>query len=153
MTSIRSLEAPLRAWRSFRDIARATRTLAAAQALHWSELARRADAHLAWCEAVADEFRPLPALEPGPRVVLVLGSDLGLCGPLNQRLAELCHEARLAEAPTVSAVVVGARLAALEPLAHLAHTIELPSPSTLPAARLLAAQIEAHVETLLAAAS
>jgi F-type H+-transporting ATPase subunit gamma len=140
MTSLRALEGPLRAWRSFRDVARATRTLAAARVLQWTEQAHRADDHLAWCEAVAAEY-PLALPEPGPRprVVVVFGTDLGLCGPLNRRLAERCEEAELDADPTVLRVVVGSRLAALAPLSG---AVELRAPSSLPAARRLAAEIE-----------
>lgn len=138
MTSVRALESPLRAWRAFRDIARATRTLAAAQALQWAEQARHADAHLAWCDAAA-AICPIPEIELRPRVVLVLGTDLGLCGPLNHRLAELCRTARLDAPPTILRVVVGARLATLTPLTD---AVVLPAPSSLVAAQRLAAEIE-----------
>lgn len=146
MTTVRALESPLRAWRSFRDIARATRTLAAAQALHWAEHARHADRHSSWCETVA-EAHPLPLPGPGPRarVVVLLGSDLGLCGPLNQRVADRARQAGLDDTPTVLRMVVGTRLAAL---ASMTGAIELPAPSSLPAARRLAAQIEDRIVAL-----
>ncbi|MFO7561492.1 MAG: F0F1 ATP synthase subunit gamma [Enhygromyxa sp.] len=144
MTNVRALESPLAAWRSFRDIARATQTLAAAQALQWSERSRRADEHLAWCEAVAAEY-PLVLDSQRPRVVLAVGSDLGLCGPLNRLLAERCAAEQLDAAPTILRIVVGARLATLEPFAD---AVELSAPSTLPAARKLATDIEGLIEQL-----
>jgi ATP synthase len=137
MTSVRELEQPLKAWRSFRDIARATRTRSAVQAMHWVEQVGRAEQHLRVCE------RELSALGPGPhepiraRVVLAIGTDLGLCGALNHRVAEAC--AGLAAHPTVLSVVVGSRLAALEPLPE---AIELSAPSSFEAIELLAVEIE-----------
>lgn len=139
MTSVRELEAPLKAWRSFRDIARATRTLSAAQAMHWVEQVERAERHLAACE------RELAVLGSGPRngapirarMVLAIGTDLGLCGPLNRRVADACMG--LEEAPTVRSVVVGSRLAALHPLPS---AIELAAPSSFEAIERLAVEIE-----------
>lgn len=146
MTSVRALESPLKAWRSFRDIARATRTLAAAQALQWTERSHHADEHLAWCEAVTADHPLMGASEaPRPRVVLLLGSDLGLCGPLNRRVAERSAAEELDGDPTVLRVVVGARLAALEPLSD---PVRLPTPSSLPAARQLAGEIASLIDRL-----
>jgi hypothetical protein len=144
MTNVRALESPLAAWRSFRDIARATQTLSAAQALQWSERSRRADQHLAWCEALAAEY-PLAVASPRPRVVLAIGSDLGLCGPLNRLLAERCVADSLDDDPTILRIVVGSRLAGLEPLRG---PVELNAPSTLPAARKLATDIESLIDRL-----
>lgn len=142
MSNLRALESPLAAWRGFRDIARATQTLAAAQALQWAERSRRADEHLAWCEAVAAE---VPLRLSGARVVLAIGSDLGLCGPLNRLLAERCAAERLDAEPTFFRVVVGSRLASLQPFAE---AVELPAPSTLAAALKLASDIEGLIERL-----
>nr|ACJ66837.1 ATP synthase F1 gamma subunit [uncultured bacterium pSY1435] len=134
---MRELEQPLKAWRSFRDVARAMRSLSAVQAMHWALQVARAEQHLRVCE------RELSALGPGPRepirarVVLAIGTDLGLCGPLNHRVAEAC--AGLAAPPTVLSVVVGSRLAALQPLPD---AIELPAPSSFEAIELLAVEIE-----------
>lgn len=142
MTSVRELEAPLKAWRSFRDIARATRTLSAAQAMHWVEQVERAERHLAACE------RTLSVLGPGSgagapiraRVVLAIGTDLGLCGPLNRRVADACAGLGPGEPPNVRSVVVGSRLAALQPLPSAS---ELAAPSSFEAIERLAAEIEA----------
>ncbi|PRP92594.1 F0F1 ATP synthase subunit gamma [Enhygromyxa salina] len=147
MTKLRALESPLRAWRSFRDIARATQTLAAVQAMQWAERSARADAHLSWCEAVAAAHRLPPSPGPRPRVVLVLGTELGLCGSLNRELAACCERAGLDRAPTVLSVVVGSRLALLEPLAG-ARPIHREAPSSLPAARRLGAEIEDLINLL-----
>src|SRR5690606_11341148 len=144
VTNIRALESPLAAWRSFRDIARATQTLAAAQSLQWAERSRRADEHLAWCEALAAEY-PLTRAEPRSRVVLAIGTDLGLCGPLNRLLFERCAEQRLDAEPTVLRIVVGSRLASLEPFAE---AVELATPSTMSAALELAADIEGLIDQL-----
>lgn len=144
MSRVRALESPLAAWRSFRDIARATRSLAAAQALQWTERCHHAETHLAWCEAVARHAAQPPASER-PRVVLVLGSDLGLCGPLNRLLAERCEAEQLGAAPTVLSVIVGARLAALAPLPE---AIELQTPSSMAAAERLARAVERLIDRL-----
>jgi F0F1-type ATP synthase gamma subunit len=113
--------------------------------MHWAELVRQAERHLAWCEAVATSYPKL--LEPPwaspdrprPRVVLAIGTDLGLCGPLNRRVAERCTEAGLREPPTVLAIVVGARLAQLEPLPE---AVQLPAPTSFAATERRAAAIE-----------
>jgi hypothetical protein len=144
VTSLRVLESPLAAWRSFRDIARATRTLAAAQSMMWADRCRHADAHLAWCEAVALQHAR-PRSQPRPRVAVAIGSDLGLCGPLNRFVAERCVAEDLDAAPTILRVVVGARLAALEPLTG---AILLPTPSSMPAVARLAGAIEQLLDRL-----
>ena len=147
MTSVRALEGPLAAWRSFRDIARATRTLAGAQALQWAERSRHAEAHLVWCAATAEALPvALPSRAgPRPRVVIALGSDLGLCGPLNRLLAAGCRAHELDAAPTVLRVIVGHRLASLEPLSA---PIVLPTPSSLAAVETLATELGGLLERL-----
>lgn len=137
MTTVRELQQPLEAWRSFRDIARATRTLAAAQVLHWGEQVVRAERYLAVCERELSVLEPQTPEPIRARAVLVIGSDLGLCGPLNRRVADAC--VGLGEPPTLGRVVVGSRLAALEPLPG---AIEVPAPSSFEAIELLAAELE-----------
>ncbi len=143
MTALRELEQPLAAWKSFRDIARATRALAAAQALHWTELVHRAEQHLHTCEHDLAALGPFEHAPMRGRVVLAIGSDLGLCGPLNRKVAQACEG--LASDPTVASVVVGSRLAALEPLPG---AIELPAPSSFEAVEVLATEIEDLCERL-----
>ena len=74
MTTIRALEARLRAWKSFRGIAHAARTLAAAQSLRWSARVTAAARHLAWCDALAKDLGPPP---PAPRLPVLVGLSIG----------------------------------------------------------------------------
>ncbi len=107
MTSARRMELRLNAWRSFRGIARASRTLAATQALHWAEHQRRVEAHQAWCVRIAEHVGA--SVIDGPRITVAIGTDLGLCGPLNARVADTLRcEAFL---PDELRIVVGERLA------------------------------------------
>ena len=108
MSSLARMRIRLRAWTSFSGIARATRTLAAAQVLQWSEHVRRIGDHARWCTALARAWQ-CPAPDPdAPLVVLAIGTDLGLCGSLNNRVA--AHVAPLLERASVT-LVVGSRLA------------------------------------------
>lgn len=108
MTSLRHLEARLRAWRSFRDIATAARTLAATQSLRWSTRVQQSAGHLAWCDVLAGQLGPPPA-GPRPAIVLGLGTDLGLCGRLNHLVAAAFTAACAERRPALS-LVVGQRL-------------------------------------------
>jgi F0F1-type ATP synthase gamma subunit len=136
MTSLRQLEERLRAWQSFRGIAGATRTLAAAQSLHWAELVRRTEAHLARCLALCDAYPAARVLPGVPRVLVALGSDLGLCGPFNRAVGERFALERAA-GPT-TCVAVGERLRA-----HVgAGVLVLPAPTSFPRVQTLAAELE-----------
>lgn len=136
MSSLRQLEERLRAWQSFRGIAGATRTLAAAQSLHWAELVRRADAHLARCLALRDAYPTARVPQGVPRVLVALGSDLGLCGPFNRAVAERFALARASGPATC--VAVGERLRA-----HVTEDVlVLPAPTSFPRVQTLAAELE-----------
>lgn len=110
MSTLRQLEERLRAWQSFRSVAGATRTLAAAQSMHWAELARRAEAHLARCVALRNAYPGARPPSDAPRLLVGLGSDLGLCGPFNRAVAQRL-EAERAHG-VLARVVVGERLRA-----------------------------------------
>jgi F0F1-type ATP synthase gamma subunit len=136
VTSLRQLEERLRAWQSFRGIAGATRTLAAAQALHWAELVRRADAHLARCLALCDAYPAARVPAHLPRMLVALGSDLGLCGPFNRAVGE--RLARERAGGFAGCVAVGERLRP-----HLGEgVLVLPAPTSFPRVQMLAAELE-----------
>jgi len=136
MTQLRELEQPLRAWRAFRDIAHATRSLSAAQSLHWSHIVRRAEHHASLCREMTDgPPTPKPALRG--RIVVAIGSDLGLCGSLNREVSK--RAAELHDDETKLAIVIGARLAALDPLPG---ALVLATPSSFEAVELLGAKLE-----------
>lgn len=138
MTTIRALEARLRAWKSFRGIAHAARTLAAAQSLRWSARVAAAARHLAWCDALAEDLGPPP---PAPRlpVLVGLGTDLGLCGRLNRLVADAFVAEHRARAPAL-AVVVGQRL---HGELHGAHDLlAFPAPTSIAAVQALAGRLE-----------
>jgi len=107
MSSVRSLEARLRAWRSFRDVAHSARTLAAAQSIRWAAQAQRAAHHLLWTSGFARELlRPPTAPVP---VLIAIGSELGLCGRLNRLVAEALATAEQARPPALL-IAIGQRL-------------------------------------------
>lgn len=136
MSTLRQLEDRLRAWQSFRGIAGATRTLAAAQAMHWAEVARRAEEHLGRCLALRDAYPEARPPAEAPRLLVGLGSDLGLCGPFNRAVAQ-----RLEVEPAgswLARAVVGERLRALMDGPVLA----LPAPTSFEQAQDLASQLE-----------
>lgn len=136
MSSLRQLGERLRAWQSFRGIAGATRTLAAAQSLHWAELVRRAEAHLTRCLALRDAYPTARVPPDGPRVLVALGSDLGLCGPFNRAVGE--RFARERAAGPATCVAVGERLRP-----HVDEgVLVLPAPTSFPRVQTLAAELE-----------
>lgn len=140
MTSLRALEQPLQAWRTFRDVARATRSLAAVQSQRWARHLEQVDAHLAWCARLRREYAPASAPAPTLRVLLALGTDHGLCGPLDRMvLDEASRGLAFGEAGPDLCLVFGTRLAAtwsrLGPVVFAA-------PSSFPAVESLAAQVE-----------
>ncbi len=108
MSERRAMEARLRAWKTFRDVAHATRTLASAQVLRWTGARRRAAVHFDRCQALVWRLgAALPAT--APLGIVAFGTDLGLCGPFNRSIARaLLDYPRLDEAELV--VLVGARL-------------------------------------------
>ncbi|MCA8923473.1 MAG: F0F1 ATP synthase subunit gamma [Planctomycetes bacterium] len=148
MSSERALESRLRAWRGFRDIAHATSSLAASMVVRWTTHEARARGHLAQTQRLASAFPPAEPDPHGPSVLVAFGTDLGLCGRLNQSVAERLLEVAQAEPPTLC-VVVGHRLAdALQD--------ELPcqregAPSSIEAVLDLADRVEAEVARLGAA--
>lgn len=107
MKSERVLTSRLRAWRSFRDIAHATSALAASLAVRWSAHQLHARLHLDRARALAQRFAPDEAL--GPTVLIGFGTDLGLCGRLNQNVAERMLSLVRVEAPA-ACFLVGRRL-------------------------------------------
>jgi F0F1-type ATP synthase gamma subunit len=136
------MRARLKAWTGFRDVAYATRSLAAAQQLRWSAHERRALEHLSWAHTLAQrhpDTRP-----PGTWVVVGIGTDLGLCGRLNQQLADALTGALASRVPA-RCVVVGQRLDdALLP--GLPRQVE-PAPASFEALEALTARLEAEVLT------
>jgi len=141
----RSLGARLQAWRSFRDIAHATRSVAAAQARRWNAAEVEARRHLTWLEALHGRVDPA-APPPGARVLLALGTDLGLCGRLNHLVADAVAAARRELRPQ-AAIVVGARLGdrALGPSAEDEAVLRDTTPSSFAALEDLAERIEVFV--------
>ena len=136
MTSLRQLEDRLRAWQSFHGVAGATRTLAAAQTLHWTELVRRAEAHLARCLTLRDAYAEARVPAAAPCALVGLGSDLGLCGPFNRAVAERF----MGERPRnpVARAVVGQRLRI-----HVDDDVlTLPAPTTFARVETLATELE-----------
>lgn len=145
MSSPRALQARLDAWRSFRDIAHATRSLAAAQVLRWNGHARQSEHHLAWVHALADRALPHDERRPGPPVLLAFGTDLGLCGRLNQAVADEVRGAVL-EQPPALLIAVGVRLADALADAHVGvDLVREPAPSSIEAVAELADRVEAEV--------
>ncbi|MEX1362033.1 MAG: F0F1 ATP synthase subunit gamma [Nannocystaceae bacterium] len=141
MTSLRQLEDRMHAWQSFRGIARATRTLAAAQSLQWNESAHRAEQHLRRCLELRDAYPSAMPPPDAPYVVLGLGSDLGLCGPFNRTIAERFTAQRPHAA---RGLVVGARLGAL--VGRDQNT--LTAPTSFPRVQSLATELELLLDDL-----
>ncbi len=145
MTSPRELETRLDAWRGFRDVAHATRSLAAAQVLRWTHHAREAGRHLAWVAALHGRARDLDERRAGPPVVLALGTDLGLCGRLNQTVADEVRGLVISERPALL-IACGVRLVDLLGDVDLGvDVIAEPTPSSIEAAAELADRVEAEV--------
>lgn len=95
MTSIRRLEQRLAAWGTFRGIARSARTLAAAQVRVWTQQLEHVDAYRRWCVRLCpdgQEVRGTRGLDARGSGVLAIGTDLGLCGHLNAKVAEAARE-------------------------------------------------------------
>jgi F0F1-type ATP synthase gamma subunit len=137
MTGHRQLEDRLRAWRSFRGVARATRTLAASQALRWGEHVTRAEAHRAWCAELRRAYAPAEVTGPTVDVLVAIGSDHGLCGPLNRLVAEALAAALAAKPELV--IVVGSRVSGY---LDLGAAVRLPAPSSVPQTREVSTRIE-----------
>ena len=135
MTSVRRLETRLSAWRSFRGVARASRTLAAAQSLYWAEQLGRIERWLIRVDELAVAY-PRPPRSSDQSVALVIGTDLGLCGPLNTQIAAAA-EPVLAAAEL--AFVVGQRL---EGIVDTSRAVHLGSPTSFAAVQSLAATID-----------
>jgi len=138
-SGLRALQSRHEAWRSFRDIAQATRSLAATRRARWAAHAERAGEHLTWVHALAGLVPEVDA----PRAVVLcgIGSDLGFCGRLNHLVAEELERAH-AELQPAWTLAVGRRLhEALAPgLAALAH-LE-PAPASPAAVLELAERLE-----------
>lgn len=145
MTQRRALEHRLEAWRSFRGIAKAARTLAAAQMMSWKGRVDHVARHLAWTSALAEHvFGSSWALaRAGSRVGVVIGTDLGLCGRLNQSIAETVRSSSSWSQPLV---VVGARL--LDELGERDDVPSLGTPASFEAIEGRAAEVAALLERL-----
>ena len=143
MTSVQRMESRLEAWRSFRGIARASRTLAASHALHWAETLRRVSRYLSSCVELA---RGLDAVAvDAPRITLAIGTDLGLCGPLNARVAEAARQ--LPFLPGEIRIVVGDRLATeLRMTEGFDRALWLPGPSSFEAIEAKATELGTLVQ-------
>jgi len=137
MSGHRQLEDRLRAWTSFRGVARATRTLAASQALRWGEHVVRAEAHTSWCTELRRAYAPVKSAGPTVDVLVAIGSDHGLCGPLNRLVAEALASALAARPGLV--VVVGSRVSGY---LDLGAAVRLPAPSSAARTRELSTRIE-----------
>lgn len=135
MTSVQRLETRLTAWRSFRGVARASRTLAAAQSLYWAEQLGRVERWLVRVDELAVAYPRLPQ-NSAQSVVLVIGTDLGLCGPLNTQVAAAVQPMLATAALTF---VVGQRL---EGLVDARAAVHLASPTSFAAVQTLAATID-----------
>ncbi|PRP94859.1 F0F1 ATP synthase subunit gamma [Enhygromyxa salina] len=142
MTRHRALAQRLAAWRSFRGIARAARTLAAAQGQRWSAHAEQAARHLAWTRGLIEHFE-VSTPEHAARGVLVIGTDLGLCGRLNAALAAQLRASALVDEGAL--IVVGARL--LDELRDVEPVFSLPAPASLEAIEQLSSRIATALET------
>ncbi|MEZ4448858.1 MAG: F0F1 ATP synthase subunit gamma [Nannocystaceae bacterium] len=141
MTTVRRLEARLRAWRSFRGLAHAARSLAAAQSLRWSARAVQAAEHLGRARALVAGWSP-PTEATRTPVVLAVGTDLGLCGRLNRMVADALVVEVAAHASAEPLVIaVGQRLR-VELGERLADAPILPAPSSIEAALALAGRLE-----------
>jgi len=144
--AVRALEERLKAWRSFRDVAHATRSLAAAQVLRWNAQVAHTRRQLAWSQAFhervqrwEDRHRRRP---PATCAVLALGTDLGLCGRLNRLVADAALQV-VEEQQVVLFAACGARL--LDLLPDDVPRLEEPAPSSMAAAVELAERVEAEV--------
>lgn len=144
MTTHRALGQRLAAWRSFRGIARAARTLAAAQGLRWSTQAKQAARQLAWTSALIEHFEPrTPESSPvAARGVLAIGTDLGLCGRLNAALADTLRGSPLLEDHAL--IVAGIRL--VDELRDVEPVISLPAPASIEAVESLSSRIATTLE-------
>lgn len=141
MTSIRRLENRLRAWESFRGIARASRALAAAQAMTWSSHATQAEAALARSLALSERTDPGP---DAPRVLLGIGTDVGLCGSVNAAVAR--EVSAQTDPHVVSRVLVGSRLSGRA--APHEPTLTVATPTSLAAVASATAHIEGALASL-----
>lgn len=138
-SGLRALQSRHEAWRSFRDIAQATRSLAATRRARWAAHAERAGEHLVWAHALAEL---LPEVELArPLVLCGIGSDLGFCGRLNHLVAEELERAWVELRPLWT-LAVGRRLheALPAPLAAACH-LE-PAPASPAAVLELAERLE-----------
>lgn len=146
MTTQRALAKRLGAWRSFRKIARAARTLAAAQSRRWSAQAKQAAHHLAWTQALAEHFGLTRAGDHAVAVGLAIGTDLGLCGRMNAALGEVLLASPLVGGPLI---IVGQRL--IDEVGDAKAEVMLPAPSTSEAVESLSSRIAAALELAAAA--
>lgn len=147
MTAARALAHRLEAWRSFRGIARAARTLAATHVITWASRTRQAARHLAWTQALAERVELEHVQEVSP-VGLAIGTDLGLCGRLNTALAEELAASPLAAGGPL--ILVGMRLS--DEVEQVSPGTEpqiiLPAVSSLEAVESLSQQIATALELL-----
>jgi F0F1-type ATP synthase gamma subunit len=140
VTNLRRLELRVHAWKSFRGIARASRTFAAAQAMHWGEHQRRVSGYAQWCRQLAASYGLTPPASRR-RGLVAIGTDLGLCGPVNPRVA-LALDAAL-DSEDANVWLIGERLAVETSCAAVAV---LPAPTTFEAVEAVSAQLASMVD-------
>lgn len=126
MSGARALEARVRAWRTFREVAHATRSLAAAQALRWAAAREHAVRHGLRARDLARRIGRRRGDPAAPCLLLALGTDLGLCGRLNVAVAARVRDVAR-ELSVAQAVVVGVRLGDLVAGELGARTVTTPT--------------------------
>jgi len=107
--TLQRMQARLAAWQSFREIAGATRTLAAGRALQWTKRAQQTGAFRERCASLAATYGLLPPPTTVAHVTLAIGTDTGLCGSLNRAVARALDDAE--RGPDALTIAVGHRLA------------------------------------------
>ncbi|TPV96299.1 MAG: hypothetical protein B7733_05535 [Myxococcales bacterium FL481] len=142
MTARRALEDRLEAWKSFRGIARAARTLAAAQVISWKARVEHVTRHLAWTTALL-EHELGPPVAADRRVGVAIGTDLGLCGRMNAVVAEALLASPWANRPVV---IVGSRLA--DELPDREPMPQLNAPASFEAVEVRAAEVAMLLERI-----
>ena len=141
MSTRRAREERLKAWRSFRGIAKSARTLAAIQVMTWSGRVRQVARHLAWAQALADHVGL--STSGSRRVGLAIGTDMGLCGRLNTALAEALAQSTVATRPLI---IVGLRLA--DEIEQLTSEVVMQAAASLEAVETRSAEIAASFEAI-----
>ena len=78
MKAVRALEERLKAWRSFRDVAHATRSLAAARVLRWNAQVGHTRRQLAWSQAIHERVQLYDGdlIDIGPWTIVIRSRQL-----------------------------------------------------------------------------